>query len=95
MTTSSSAGQEDVKLAIVLVTAYEHLRFETSVPASTTVLGLKELLYKTLTGRPHPSGQSLMHLGRTLENYEILGQFLNVGQLAIVSADKVQFLIIE
>jgi hypothetical protein len=79
MTTSTPGSQQDVKLAIVLVTVHEHLRFETSVPALTTVLGLKELLYKTLAGRPHPSGQSLMHLGRTLENSEVLGQFLNVG----------------
>ena len=92
MTTSTPiVDEQNVKLAIVLVTAHDHLRFETSVPVTTTVSGLKELLFKTLAGRPHPSGQSLTHLGRTLENSEVLGQMLNVRMLPTVSAKIVNY----
>ncbi|KAG8816061.1 hypothetical protein FRC17_000479, partial [Serendipita sp. 399] len=46
-----------------------------------TVLGLKEHLFKTLAGKPHASGQTLYHLGRLLENNEVIGQICNAPVL--------------
>ncbi|KAG8854153.1 hypothetical protein FRB91_003952 [Serendipita sp. 411] len=46
-----------------------------------TVSGLKEQLFKTLAGRPHTSGQTLYHLGRILENNEVIGQICNVPNM--------------
>jgi hypothetical protein len=76
MTTSTAP---DVRLTIVLCVGNERLQFDTAVAPTTTVLGVKELIYKTLAGRPYASGQVLFHLGRVLENSELIGQFCNVS----------------
>lgn len=85
MTTSTAP---DVRLTIVLCIGNERLHFDTTVPATTTVLGVKDLIYKTLAGRPHASGQTLFHLGRVLENSEPIGQICNVSEAEVYSLEN-------
>jgi hypothetical protein len=67
-----------MQLSIVLCSS-ERWYFNITVPPETTVLALKEMLYKVLVGRPHPAGQTLVHLGRVLENSETIGKICDVS----------------
>jgi hypothetical protein len=70
------------QLSISIVLPADVLSVTVSMAGTKTVAELKDYLYRACDGHPHPSGQSLVYLGRTLENDEVLGQCCNVRTLA-------------
>ena len=76
---TTAIGQQ---LSISIVLPADTLSVTVSMAGTKTVAELKDHLYRACDGHPHPSGQSLVYLGRTLENDEVLGQCCNVRALA-------------
>ena len=70
------------QLSISIVLPADTLSVTVSMADTKSVAELKDYLYRACDGHPHPSGQSLVYLGRTLENDEVLGQCCNVRTLA-------------
>jgi len=70
------------QLSLSIVLPADTLSVTVSMAGTRTVAELKDYLYRACDGHPHPSGQSLVYLGRTLENDEVLGQCCNVRMLA-------------
>lgn len=70
------------QLSISIILPAETLSVTVPMAGTKTVAELKDYLYRACDGHPHPSGQSLVFLGRTLENEEVLGQCCNVRTLA-------------
>src|SRR5260370_6884843 len=69
------------QLSISIVLPADTLSVTFSMAGTKTVAELKDYLHKACDGHPHPSGQSLVYLGRTLENDEVLEQCCNVRTL--------------
>jgi len=66
------------QLSILVVLPADTLTVTVSMAGTKSVTELKDYLYRACDGHPHPSGQQLVYLGRTLENDEVLGQCCNV-----------------
>lgn len=53
--------------------------FTVSVPSESTILDLKQVIYRKCTGSPNIAGQRIIYKGRVLDDKEIVGQVWKVS----------------